>query len=124
MSTVGIFILLLVAFVVLHRWYARPSARARRLQAAGGSGPRGAVGAVHAAQGGLHSRGEGAPGGSLAGIDGSGSAPGSSQGGSHGGGGASGSVGTPGIGHGEGSGGGESGNGGNGSGGAGSGDGD
>ncbi len=34
MSTVGVFIVLLVAFIGLHRWYIRPRKKARRLELA------------------------------------------------------------------------------------------
>ena len=100
MSAVGIFILLLVAFLVLHRWYARPSARARRMRSARGHDGGRPPATLHSRPGAPHARGDGAPGANLAATEGVGSVAGTlgaaaavTDGGSHGGAGASGSVG-------------------------------
>lgn len=92
MSTVGIFVLLLVAFFVLHRWYIRPQDDGRPdPRAAGTAVPRENPGAPdrepdpHA-----QDPGDAAPGGSTA-ADGGGPGGGGSGGGSGGGGGGSGS---------------------------------
>ena len=128
MATVGIFIVLLVAFIALHRWYIRPRKKARRLEIANrlhaqarqqqpmspqaGLNGDGSV-AQNSAAVGAHAGGvpEGA-GGSSGGAGGSGHVDGAGTGGSGG----SGSGGNGSEGSGTGSGSGSGGNGGSGDG--------
>lgn len=85
MSTAGILILLLIAFLVLHRWYIRPHDKARRMQAAQRAGARPAPADDPSRQPALRSQGDGAPGaGLMSGQDGSGGGNHGSGGGGHG----------------------------------------
>lgn len=57
MSTVGVFIVLLVAFIGLHRWYIRPRKKARRLELAKRLHPQAQQQRASSPQAGLHGDG-------------------------------------------------------------------